>query len=97
MYNMIENDVLFEMKDQQYVDVSVLANSLVEEVYTLQDKNKMLDNNLQDEESKLTPEELIKKVHGGKNSHKGALRTWNALNKFFPGHGISYMSCLSEG
>ena len=37
-----------------------------------------------------TSDELIKKVHGGRNLHKGALRTWNALNKFFPGHGISY-------
>jgi hypothetical protein len=42
------------------------------------------------ENVKLTPEEMIQRVHGGKNLHKGALRTWNALNKFFGGHGISF-------
>jgi hypothetical protein len=33
---------------------------------------------------------LILKVHGGRNLHKGARRTWNALNQYFPGHSISF-------
>ena len=28
----------------------------------------------------------IDKVHGGRAGHHGVKRTWNALNKFFPGH-----------
>jgi len=38
----------------------------------------------------LTPEELLRKVHGGRNLHYGARRTWLLLNKQFPGHRIPY-------
>ena len=33
---------------------------------------------------------LLTKVHGGRNLHFGALRTWNILNTMFPGHRIPY-------
>ena len=33
---------------------------------------------------------LLSKVHGGRNLHYGALRTWNVLNTMFPGHRIPY-------
>jgi hypothetical protein len=35
-----------------------------------------------------TPESLLKMVHGGRNGHHGARRTYNLLNKSFPGHRI---------
>ena len=95
MNNMMESDRLFEFIDQQYTDVSLILNSLTEETY---DPNNLNALQIQKEEVtsnegieiKLTPEEMIQRVHGGKNLHKGALRTWNALNKFFGGHGISF-------
>ena len=39
---------------------------------------------------RLTPDELLRKVHGGRNLHFGARRTWLLLNKKFPGHRIPY-------
>ncbi len=44
MYSMIESEVLFELIDQQYTDISVLANIMEEEVYTTQDENAISDN-----------------------------------------------------
>ena len=38
----------------------------------------------------MTPEETLKKLHGGRNLHFGARRTWLLLNKQFPGHRIPY-------
>jgi len=37
-----------------------------------------------------TAEEMFKEVHGGRKLHWGARRTWQALNKRFPGHAISF-------
>ena len=34
--------------------------------------------------------EMLSEVHGGRKLHWGARRTWQALNKRFPGHGISF-------
>ena len=42
------------------------------------------------ERAPVTPEELLRKVHGGRNLHYGARRTWLLLNKQFPGHRIPY-------
>jgi len=36
------------------------------------------------------PKDLLTKVHGGRNLHFGARRTWLLLNKQFPGHRIPY-------
>ena len=36
------------------------------------------------------PEYYLEQVHGGRQLHKGARRTWLALNKYFPGHNIPY-------
>jgi len=36
------------------------------------------------------PEYYLEKVHGGRSMHKGARRTWLALNKHFPGHKIPF-------
>jgi hypothetical protein len=36
------------------------------------------------------PEYYLDQVHGGRQLHKGARRTWLALNKYFPGHGIPF-------
>ena len=41
-------------------------------------------------QEQLTPEDLLRKVHGGRNLHFGARRTWLLLNKKFPGHKIPY-------
>jgi hypothetical protein len=35
-------------------------------------------------------EYLLKQIHGGRNLHYGARRTWRLLNQVFPGHGIPY-------
>ena len=32
---------------------------------------------------------LLRSVHGGRNGHLGVKRTWELLNKFFPGHQVS--------
>ena len=37
-----------------------------------------------------THSEMFSEVHGGRKLHWGARRTWQALNKRFPGHGISF-------
>ena len=37
-----------------------------------------------------TADEMFKEVHGGRQMHFGARRTWLALNKRFPGHCIPY-------
>jgi len=37
-----------------------------------------------------SPEYYLEKVHGGRSMHKGARRTWLALNKHFPGHKIPF-------
>lgn len=37
-----------------------------------------------------TPKELFDAVHGGRMSHFGARRTWIALCKYFPGHGVPF-------
>eukprot|EP01040_Poterioochromonas_malhamensis_P027184 gene27184-biopygen3623 len=37
-----------------------------------------------------TPEELLRRVHGGRMGHYGARRTWKLLGTFFPGHHIPY-------
>ena len=93
---MMENESLFEYIDQQYVDISVLANTIIEDAYAIRETGAALNDtgnvhlDQPDQGTKPTPDELIKSVHGGRNLHKGALRTRNALNKFFPGHGISY-------
>ena len=39
-----------------------------------------------------TAEEMFKEIHGGRKLHWGARRTWQALNKRFPGHAISFPS-----
>jgi len=36
------------------------------------------------------PEYYLEQVHGGRQLHKGARRTWLSLNKHFPGHHIPY-------
>ena len=41
-------------------------------------------------EVELTAEQLYKEVHGGCKMHWGAQRTWQTLNKRFPGHHIPY-------
>jgi len=33
---------------------------------------------------------MFSEVHGGRKRHWGARSTWQALNKCFPGYGISY-------
>jgi len=38
----------------------------------------------------VSPEGLLHKVHGGRNLHFGARRTWLLLNKQYPGHRIPY-------
>ena len=40
--------------------------------------------------SERDPKYYISQVHGGRNLHLGARRTWNSLNKLFPGHKIPY-------
>ena len=42
------------------------------------------------QQERFTPEDLLRKVHGGRNLHFGARRTWLLLNKKFPGHRIPY-------
>lgn len=37
-----------------------------------------------------TAKEYFLRVHGGRNGHFGAKRTWKALNKYFPGHRIPF-------
>jgi len=37
-----------------------------------------------------TQEDMLREVHGGRKLHWGARRTWQALNKRFPGHAISF-------
>ena len=37
-----------------------------------------------------TSAEMFKEVHGGRKLHWGSRRTWQVLNKRFPGHGISF-------
>jgi hypothetical protein len=37
-----------------------------------------------------TPLEALKQCHNSRIGHHGARRTWNSLNKFFPGHRIPY-------
>jgi hypothetical protein len=93
MNNMMVSEKLFDCLDQQYTDVSVLMNVLVEEVYSTQEgKNELdaSDTDAKDPNIKLTLEEMIMRVQGGENLHKGVLRTWNDLNKYFAGHGISF-------
>ena len=36
------------------------------------------------------PEYYLERVHGGRNGHHGARRTWLSLNCFFPGHHIPF-------
>ena len=38
----------------------------------------------------LEPDNILSKVHGGRNGHWGEQVTWTALNKHFPGHQISF-------
>ena len=33
---------------------------------------------------------MFAKVHGGRNFHMGARRTWMEMNKLFPGHKIKF-------
>ena len=42
-----------------------------------------------DSSSTATIEDLLKQVHGGRIGHHGFRRTWQLLNRHFPGHGIS--------
>jgi phospholipid-translocating ATPase len=44
----------------------------------------------QEGQQHLQPEDLLRKVHGGRSLHFGARRTWILLNKQFPGHRIPY-------
>jgi len=37
-----------------------------------------------------TAEQMFQEVHGGRKMHWGARRTWQALNRRFPGHGIPF-------
>jgi hypothetical protein len=37
-----------------------------------------------------TPDEVLKLVHGARMGYNGSRRTWNLLNKHFPGHRIPY-------
>ena len=41
-------------------------------------------------QQQLDPDEVLRKVHGGRNLHFGARRTRLLLNKKFPGHRIPY-------
>ena len=89
MNNINESSYLFGLMDQQYTDVGIMLSLLVDYKDTTVQFN--LDSKPTIEsETKVTPEELIQKVHGGRNLHKGARRTWNALNQYFPGHSISF-------
>ena len=37
-----------------------------------------------------TPQEIFAQVHGGRMMHHGGKRTWQDLNRYFPGHKIPY-------
>jgi hypothetical protein len=39
---------------------------------------------------KLTPDEALRTVHGGRMPHAGARRTYLGLCKYYPGHSIPY-------
>ena len=38
---------------------------------------------VEEQQPQITPEETLKKLHGGRNLHFGARRTWLLLNKQF--------------
>ena len=42
------------------------------------------------EQNVWTAEEMLKEIHGERKLQWGARRTWQALNKRFPGHAISF-------
>ena len=83
MYCMDHEDTMYTASEQHYTHAALLVNMLI------------LDNISQQEETinqaeRLSADELISRVHGGRNLHKGSRRTWQALNRFFPGHKISF-------
>ena len=77
----------FEEEEFQASGLAMLLNSMIEDIMSDGDTINALE---QEEEKEVTPEELLSKVHGGRNLHKGARRTWKALNTFFPGHKVSF-------
>ncbi len=89
MNNINDSSYLFGLMDQQHTDVGILLSFLMD------NRDRTVQLNLDSKpilksDTKVSPEELIQKVHGGRNLHKGARRTWNALNQYFPGHSISF-------
>ena len=41
-------------------------------------------------DTKPTPEDILKTVHGGRMGHFGTRKTWKTLNELYPGHHIPY-------
>ncbi len=55
----------------------------------LQDTLNYLCYHRHDDSSESDFDRIMRQVHGHRNGHLGADRTWHALNEFAPGHGFS--------
>ena len=66
-----------------------------DDTYNLNNIYDNTDNNIVTESSnlsnKMTYTEALSQIHGGRMGHLGARGTWQALNKYFPGHRIPYL------
>jgi hypothetical protein len=68
-------------------DTSVCIDDLDTETYLML---ASVTEDPQTETSLLTAHESFQAVHNSRMGHHGSVRTMNRLNKYFPGHGISY-------
>jgi hypothetical protein len=74
-------------------DYTLLYNVLAEQAVNeaqLVDVASELELTGGDTSTKLTYEQALSQIHGGRMGHLGTRGTWLALNKYFPGHRVPY-------
>ena len=93
MYLIDNADTVYTHSDNHDCHMALLLNTLIEDDINNINSINTIESDvtgIDDSRKSISHAELIAKVHGGRNLHKGGRRTWQALNKFFPGHKVSF-------
>ena len=65
---------------------SKFNNDITADIISIYEINNMSDNS----NEKISVENILQQVHGGRMGHHGRRKTWLLLNNYFPGHKIPY-------
>jgi hypothetical protein len=93
-------NVVADYLSRLHINTTTIEDEEKEEEEKEEEAEQLTNNNVQNvgttstatanlPSTNTTTTEKISSVHGGRNGHFGVARTWNDLNDYFPGHGVS--------